>query len=287
VRRLWRNQPDLPVSLIPNNGGTAEILPSSGASSGTHAASVAAQEHALIQNVMSVRDLAVVDCMLPRADIIALEIDTTPEELVKLLAHKTHSRLPIYRETLDEIVGVLHIRDAVAVLARGGALHLRDLVREVMIVAPSMRVLDLLVEMRETRNHMALVVDEYGGIDGLVTIEDLVEQIVGEIRDEHEKEEQAKMWERPDGTLIADARLPIEEFETRVGPVLTQDEREEIDTLGGLVFALAGQMPNRGALLTHSSGLEFEVLDADLRRIRRLRVRNIPVLDDGGIKAAS
>ena len=287
MRRLWRNQADLssPLMLAGPNGsnGTAEILPSSGVSSGTHAASVAAQENALIQNIMSVRDVAVIDCMVPRADIMALEIDTSPENLVKLLANKTHSRLPIYRETLDEIVGVLHIRDAVALLARNEPLQLRDLVREVMIVAPSMRVLDLLVEMRETRNHMALVVDEYGGIDGLVTIEDLVEQIVGEIRDEHEQEERAKLWERPDGTLIADARLPIDEFESRVGMVLTQDEREDIDTLGGLVFALAGQMPGRGALLTHSSGLEFEVLDADLRRIRRLRVRNLPAL----IKAAS
>lgn len=278
VRNIWRNQADLAAPILSNPGQPAEMLASTGVGSGTHAATVDAQEHVLIQNVLSVRNLAVVDCMLPRADIMALEVDTTPEELVQLLTSKTHSRLPVYRETLDEIVGVLHIRDAVALLARGETLNLRDLVREVMIVAPTMRVLDLLVEMRETRNHMALVVDEYGGIDGLVTIEDLVEQIVGEIRDEHEQEERAKLWERPDGTLIADARLPIDEFEARVGPVLTQDEREDIDTLGGLVFALAGQMPSRGALLTHSSGLEFEVLDADLRRIRRLRVRNLPVL---------
>lgn len=278
VRNLWRNQSDF-VTPIPQHSNSAnELLPSTGFGSGTHAATIDAQEQALIQNVLRVRDLAVVDCMVPRADIMALEADTTSDELVRLLATKTHSRLPVYRETLDEIVGVVHIRDAISLLARGLPLNLRDMVREVMIVAPSMRVLDLLVEMRETRNHMALVVDEYGGIDGLVTIEDLVEQIVGEIRDEHEQEERAKLWERPDGTLIADARLPIDEFEERVGPVLTQDEREDIDTLGGLVFALAGEVPSRGALLTHSSGLEFEVLDADLRRIRRLRVRNLPAL---------
>jgi CBS domain containing-hemolysin-like protein len=130
--------------------------------------------------------------------------------------------------------------------------------------------------MRKIRQHMALVIDEFGGIDGLITIEDLVEGIVGEITDEHDRAIPAELVERADGSLSADGRVPIETFEARVGPVLTQEERDEVDTLGGLVFSLAGRVPSRGELLTHSSGLEFEILDADPRRIKRIRVRNPP-----------
>jgi len=138
-------------------------------------------------------------------------------------------------------------------------------------------VLDLLLQMRLSRHHLALVVDEFGGIDGLITIEDLVEQIVGEIEDEHDIDEGPKLVPRPDGTLQADARAKIEEFEELVGPVLTAEEREvDIDTLGGLVVRLAGRVPSRGELITHSSGIAFEVMDADPRRVRRLRVRNLP-----------
>jgi magnesium and cobalt transporter len=147
----------------------------------------------------------------------------------------------------------------------------------VLFVAPSARLLDLLLEMRLKRVHMALVVDEFGGIDGILTIEDVVEEIVGEIEDEHDVEEQPKVVQRPDGTVLADARATIEEFEERVGPVLSEAEREEdIDTLGGLVFSLAGRIPKRGEVVQHPSGLSFEVVDADSRRIKRLKVKNLP-----------
>ena len=139
-----------------------------------------------------------------------------------------------------------------------------------------MPVLDLLLQMRQTRQHMALVVDEFGGIDGLVTIEDLVEEIVGEIEDEHDDASTATFIERPDNTLIANARISIEAFEARVGRVLEDEEREDIDTLAGLVVFIAGRVPGRGELLRHPSGLEFEVLDADPRRVKRIRVRNVP-----------
>jgi magnesium and cobalt transporter len=140
-----------------------------------------------------------------------------------------------------------------------------------------MRVLDLLLQLRLSRQHLALVVDEFGGIDGLITIEDLVEQIVGEIEDEHDIAEGPKLLPRPDGTMVADARATIEEFEQQVGPVLTEEERDaDVDTLGGLVFNLAGRVPSRGELVTHPSGISFEVIDADPRRIRRLRLRNLP-----------
>jgi CBS domain containing-hemolysin-like protein len=243
--------------------------------------SVGAGERALLTNILKLRGRTVADVMVPRADIVALDIDTPFPTLIQKIAEEGHSRLPVYRETLDDVIGVIHIKDVLTIMARqalgeGADADLQGIVREVKIVAPSMRVLDLLVEMRQSRSHLALVVDEFGGIDGLVTIEDLVEEIVGEIEDEHDEAAPPRLDERPDGSLIVDARLPIEDFEERVGPVLTDEEREDIDTLGGLVVSLAGRVPGRGELLTHPSGLEFEIIDADSRRLKRLRVRNAP-----------
>jgi CBS domain containing-hemolysin-like protein len=234
-------------------------------------------ERELIENILEIRDQPISELMVPRADIVAVDADTEQDELLKLLVARAHSRLPVYRETLDDVIGIVHIKDVLAVIAEGGALSLEAIVRQVSIVAPSMRVLDLLLDMRKTHQHMALVIDEFGGIDGLITIEDLVEGIVGEITDEHDRAVTAKMVEKSAGSLLADARVPIEDFEARVGQVLEQDERDEVDTLGGLVFSLAGRVPSRGELLTHpSSGLEFEIIDADPRRIKRIRVRNPP-----------
>ncbi|MCG5243986.1 hemolysin family protein [Azospirillum doebereinerae] len=260
--------------------------------------SVGAGERALLTNILKLNGRTVADVMVPRVDIVAVEIDTPLPALVQKVAEEGHSRLPVYRETLDDVIGVIHIKDVLSLMARkalgpalggqaldGAALadDLKGIVRDVKIVAPSMPVLDLLVQMRQSRRHLALVVDEFGGIDGLVTIEDLVEEIVGEIEDEHDEDAAPRLLEKPDGSLIVDARLPIEEFERRVGPVLTEDEREEIDTLGGLVVSLAGRVPALGELLTHPSGLEFEIVEADSRRLKRLRVRNAPA---NGVKLA-
>jgi magnesium and cobalt transporter len=223
------------------------------------------------------RDLSTRDVMVPRADIVAVAEDTGPEALIGELGAHGHSRLPVFRETLDDIVGFIHIKDLLTARAAGRPFELKKLLRQILFVAPSMRVLDLLLQMRLSRQHLALVVDEFGGIDGLITIEDLVEQIVGEIEDEHDVAEGPKLIPRPDGTLMADARATIREFEERVGPVLTDQERAaDIDTLGGLVVSLAGRVPSRGELVTHPSGIAFEVIDADPRRIRRLRLRNLP-----------
>lgn len=242
-------------------------------------ASLGAGERALLTNILKLRGRHVSDVMVPRADIVAVDIDTPLPDLVQRLAEEGHSRLPVFRETLDDVVGMIHIKDVLSLVAgrrppgaTGG--ELKDIVRDVMIVAPSRPVLDLLVEMRQNRRHLALVVDEFGGIDGLVTIEDLVEEIVGEIEDEHDEDAAPRLVERPDGSLIADARLSIEDFEERVGPVLTEEEREDIDTLGGLVVSLAGRVPGRGEHLVHPSGVEFEVVDADSRRLKRVRIRN-------------
>lgn len=240
------------------------------------------EEHTLIANVLKLGTVTVYDAMVPRADILAVEVGTPLKEVVAAMTKQGHSRLPVYRETLDEVIGMIHIRDVLGALERanGGKKRpsLRRLMRQVLFVAPSMRVLDLLLQMRRSRNHMAMVVDEYGGIDGLVTIEDLVEEIVGEIEEEHEAATAPRIQERPDGTLLVDARLPIDEFEERVGMTLSNiDEDTDIDTLGGLVSAMTGRVPVRGELVVHEpSGLEFEVADADPRRVKRLKVRNIP-----------
>ena len=238
-------------------------------------------ESSLLLNILKLRDLTAHDVMVPRADIVAVPLDIALDALVRSMTSRGHSRLPVYRETLDDVVGMVHIKDVLSCCTGERPFDLAATAREVLFVAPSMRALDLLLQMRLSRVHMALVVDEFGGIDGLITIEDVVEEIVGEIEDEHDVAQGPRLVARPDGTLVADARATIEEFEERVGPVLSDEEREQdIDTLGGLVFSLIGRVPTRGELITHPSGIAFEVLEADPRRIKRLRVRNLPSAAD-------
>jgi CBS domain containing-hemolysin-like protein len=251
-----------------------ELIQESG-DSGAPETAVAAHERTLLGNILRLRDLTAIDVMVPRADIVAVEVDTSLPEVQRLLAERAHSRMPVYRETLDEVLGMVHIKDVLAAGSSVPPKPLRDIVRDVLVVAPSMPVLDLLQEMRRSRTHMALVVDEFGGIDGLITIEDVVEEIVGEIEDEHDQAEAPLIEDRPDGSFEADARTPIEAFEARVGPVLAEEDRDDIDTLGGLVFSLAGRVPALGEVLQHPAGLAFEVIDADARRVKRVRVRRL------------
>jgi magnesium and cobalt transporter len=232
------------------------------------------QERLLIQNVLRLRETTADDVMVPRADIVAMRADLTLEQAVAQIRDDGHSRLPVYREQLDDIIGMVHVKDFFPYVGRPEGFSLEAILRKPLMVAPRIRVLDLLLQMRQQRVHLALVVDEYGGIDGLVTIEDLVETIVGEIDDEHDDEETPMVTERPDGAIDLNARLPVEDFEARMGPVLSEDERDaDIDTVGGLVFTLAGRVPAKGEVISHPSGLEFRILDADARRIRRLRAR--------------
>jgi magnesium and cobalt transporter len=232
------------------------------------------QERALIANVLRLRETTADDVMVPRADIVAMRVDVTLEQALQQIRTEGHSRLPVYREQLDDLVGMVHIKDVFAYVGRPEAFSLETVLRRPLMVAPQMPVLDLLLQMRQQRMHLALVIDEYGGVDGLVTIEDLVETIVGDIADEHDEVQAAMVVERPDGALDINARLPVEEFEHRVGPVLSEDERDaDIETVGGLVFTLAGRVPAKGEVISHPSGIEFRVLDADPRQIRRLRVR--------------
>jgi CBS domain containing-hemolysin-like protein len=250
-------------------------------------------ERVLLQNVLRLRDKTAYDVMVPRADILAMPENLTLEQAIRLIQREGHSRYPIYRENLDDILGMVHIKDVIGAVGRepgpGGepvAFSLKTVMRKPLFVVPTVPVLDLLLQMRVARMHLALVVDEYGGIDGLVTIEDLVETIVGDIADEHD-EIAASIQERPDGTLEMDARTTVEAFELKLGQVLTDEERAaDIDTVGGLVFTLAGRVPARGELISHPSGLEFRVLDSDPRRIRRLRVRRPGGVEDAARQAA-
>ena len=224
--------------------------------------------------------LRVEDAMIPRAAIVGVEVSTSLEDLLKLFAQATHSRLPVYRDTLDDPLGFVHIKDLVAEIARNGASGddpsqqtLERLHRSILYVPPSMRLSDLLVKMQASRIHLALVVDEYGGTDGLISLEDLVEEIVGEIEDEHD-EDTPLFVRRSELDWEADARAEIEIFAAETGIDLCMpDFEDEIETLGGVAFALAGKVPVRGEVLQHPSGASIEIMEADGRRIRRLRVK--------------
>ena len=226
------------------------------------------------------KTLRVSDVMTPRADINALDISTDFAEVVRCFAEHEHSRMPIYRDNLDDPVGLVNVKDVFKLLAsNGGAPQPADPVlhrlrREVLYVPASMRAADLLLRMQSSRIHMALVIDEFGGTDGLVTMEDLVEAVVGDIADEYDEAAPAHIVARPAGVFEADARASLEELEQALGESVASEElEEEVDTVGGLVAALAGRVPQRGEVIVHSSGVEFEVIDADPRRIRRLRIR--------------
>lgn len=237
----------------------------------------------LIRNALSFGELRVDDVMIPRADIKGVAVGSGLGEVVRAMQAANHSRLLVYRENLDDVLGIVHIKDLLPFWGDGESFALEQVMRPVLVVPPSMRVLDLLLEMRATRNRMAVVVDEFGGTDGLVTIEDLVEQIVGELEDEHDREPAPQLIENDDGTIDADGRLDLEELEAKLGfPLLDGEERDEADTLGGLIFTLVDRVPSRGELIAHPSGVRFEVLEADPRRIKRVRIRPQASTDDAG-----
>ncbi len=243
---------------------------------------VAAHERRLIANILQLRDLPVIDMMVPRADIVAISIDASKDELYSLISQKPHSRIPVFKGDLDNIVGAINMKDMVANLVSDTGFEIKDIMRDVLVVSPAMRVMDLMLQMRQSKVHIAFVVDEFGGIDGLITINDLVESIVGEIDDEFEFDITPQFIERPDGSAIADARYPIEEFEKQYGDIFAEnEEHEEVDTLGGLVTYIAGHVPSRGEVIRHDSGVEFDVIDADPRRITRVRIRNLPKKESG------
>lgn len=246
----------------------------------TNRVSLGDKEREMLFNVLEYGELRIDDVMVPRGDIVAVPDNISFQDLIKVFADAAHSRMPVFRETLDDVIGMVHVKDTLKLMADGVSpeeFRMTSIRRPVLYVPASMRVIDLLAKMRLSRTHMAVVVDEYGGTDGLVTVEDMVEEIVGEIEDEHDEVEDPELISLPDGGYDADARIDIEELEEELGVELTSPERaEDIDTLGGLVFLLADRVPDIGEVILHDSGYKFEVLDADPRRIRRIRI-HLPV----------
>lgn len=231
-------------------------------------------EKILLENFLELRELTVEDIMIPRADIAALEKNASQEEIFALLGEKQYSRIPVYDESLDNIIGTVHLKDIVSQFATKQKIDLLSVVRDLPIVSPALPVLDLLHFMREEKKHMVAVVDEYGGTDGLATISDVMDEIIGEVDDEFDAAADPEMIHKPDGTIHADARLEIEELEETLGAFLDEEEREEIDTVGGLVFSLAGRVPALGETVRHpQSGHIFEILDADPRKVTRVKIK--------------
>jgi len=260
------------------------------------------QERAILKNVLGLHDVRVADVMVPRADIIALSIDTSLSEVLALFRTAGHSRLPVYGETLDDPRGMVHIRDFVDFLASepqfglapearkpgspsregaapigmGSPLSGAHILRPVLFAPPSMPALDLLVKMQASRTHMALVIDEYGGTDGLVSIEDVVEAIVGDIEDEHDEAETSAIVATNDGAFIVEARADLKDVSEALGvDLLALSSADDIDTIGGLITAKAGRVPGRGEIVTGLGDFEFEVLDADPRRVKRLKIHRL------------
>ena len=249
-------------------------------------AGFSSEERHMLRNLLGFRDVRVDDVMVPRADIKAVDENTNHRDLLPLFADCGHSRMPVFRETLDQPVGMVHVKDVLTGLQADmaapeeekPAIMIAELLRPLLFVPPSMPALDLLLKMQATRQHMALVIDEYGGTDGLVTIEDLIEEIVGEIEDEHDEDDGAQLRRLGDGLWRAQARLPLDELEAELGLPFSDDESfAEVDTLGGLDFAIAGRVPERGEMIGYDAKngreIEFVIRDSDPRRIKTLDIK--------------
>jgi CBS domain containing-hemolysin-like protein len=261
---------------------------------------VSAEERTMLQNILALRGRRIEDVMVPRGDIVAVQQDLSLGELVKVFEGAAHSRLVVYNDTLDDPVGMVHIRDLIAFMTARATvsaeknakrkkplpanldlkaidlsmpLSAAKIGREILFVPPSMPALDLLAKMQATRVHLALVVDEYGGTDGLVSIEDVVEQIVGDIADEHDEDNAPSIVRQPDGSFVADARANLEEVTKAVGADFNVGGvAQEVDTLAGYLMAQGGRLPLRGELVAGPAGFEIEVLDSDPRRIKKVRI---------------
>ncbi|MFW2541419.1 hemolysin family protein [Primorskyibacter sp. 2E107] len=253
-------------------GGESETTP------GTNGTATHAPERPR-HGMINLRRMRVEDVAIPKAEIVAVPATITKDDLVQVFRDSGLTRIPVFDGTLDNPIGMAHLKDfalSYGLGSTGQRFNLRRMARPLLFVPPSMPIGVLLTKMQTERRHMALVIDEYGGVDGLVTIEDLIEQVIGEIEDEHDTDE-ADLWTRErSGCYLVLAKTPLTDFEAELGMALTEHEEideEEIDTLGGLVFMLAGHVPARGEVVRHPEGIDFEVVDADPRRIKRLRVR--------------
>ncbi|HEY7646356.1 MAG TPA: hemolysin family protein [Hyphomicrobiales bacterium] len=282
----WLNRLALKVGLSSQVDARAVIEEALGNDDGT---AFSAAERAMLQKTLHFKERRVEDVMVPRSQIVAIEETATLADLLAVFA-EGHSRVPVYRDTLDEPVGMVHVKDLMSwVIAQGktdaanGRFDLAaadlsqqiasaSIMRDLIFAPPSMSALDLLIRMQGRHTHLALIIDEHGGTDGLVSIEDLLEEVVGNIEDEHDSGN-ASLISHDAGGLIVDARAGIEDVEAKIGLSLSSDSDEDVDTLGGLVFTMLGRVPARGEIVRHSSGIELEVLDADRRRAKKLKLR--------------
>jgi len=237
------------------------------------------EEKVMLHNVLSFGDIRVSDIMVPRTDIAAVADDTSLDELKIHIMEQRHTRIPVYHETLDHVQGFIHVKDLIPMLAGEVEFEIKRVMRNLLFVPPSMRVLDLLIKMRHAGSHMAVVIDEYGGTDGLVTMEDLFEEIVGDIQDEHDEDEQQddKITHVADGIYDVSGRIPIETLERELGlNLVTEEKEDEFDTLAGLIFFQLGRVPVKGETISHPNGTRFEIVDVDPRRIRKVRIATKP-----------
>ena len=229
------------------------------------------KERTILENILTINKLKASDVMIPRADIICADHTASFDDLIKIINAESHSRIPIYRKDLDDVLGMVHIKDLIKLTSKESQnnLDLKNIVRNVLFIPPSMPVLNILLKMQSTKLHMALVIDEHGGTDGLVTIEDLVEEIVGEIQDEHDNEDVIEFKKINDTTFIADAKMELAEFEEKTS---INFNSETIDTLGGYVFSIINRVPQKGEVIKSNPLYTFEILDADPRRIKVLKI---------------
>ena len=236
---------------------------------------ISKQERLMLLNVLKMDQIRSTDIMIPRADIGAVEVNDSFEKVLEVFIKESHSRVPVYEKNLDNIIGMIHIKDLVKYQNEGNFEEgfLKKIKREVIEIPPSMPVLDLLMKMQLTRLHMGIVIDEYGGTDGLVTIEDVIEEITGEIEDEHDVQNMPMLTQTSPNSFEASARVEIKEFE-KLSKInfFKENNSEDVETLGGLVVAMAGRVPQRGEILKHESGLTFEINDADPKRIKSIKI---------------
>ena len=230
-------------------------------------------ENELLKNLAGLRGITASDVMVPRVDIVSVAMSDDFNEIVKQLIKTNHSRVPVRNESLDDIVGILHIKDVLANLFLKEKQNIKTLLKKPIFVSPSISLLDLLYEMRIKKRHLALVVDEYGGIDGLVTIEDLVEELVGEIEDEHDLSSECRLEKLEDGSIVVEARIIIDLLVDFTQSIRKEDLNEEIETLGGFIVSIAGRVPVKGEVIKYSpSGLKFEILEADPRKVILVKI---------------
>lgn len=234
---------------------------------------ISAEERNIMHNVFGLSEIKVSDMMIPRTDIIAIEQNISLSDLKEIISDKEHTRMPIYNDSLDKVIGVLHVKDLLPLIGDDDNFSLSNIVREILYVPPSMKMMDLLVAMRDRRIHIALVVDEYGGTDGLVTMEDLMEEIVGEIEDEHDDIEKDDFVKISDNSFEVSARFEIEEIEEKLNISLQlEKETEDYDTIGGMIFSMLGRVPELNEVIKHPNNIDFKIVDSDSRRINKVLI---------------